>query len=164
QAALDRVLRRLRAPFARRAPSLVRRRILSAPGQRRTRLQAAQSEGRPVLPHHRRPPAHPHDRGRALVAARHARRRSPPPAGPPRPPPPGPPTSASAFGDTNPTVSPRRPARAWVGYIAGGAIVLDISDMAPPRMLSRWDYPPPYPGFTHTLLPLFDPQLVIVSD
>ena len=35
-------------------------------------------------------------------------------------------------------------------------MVLDISDMARPRMLSRWDYHPPYPGFTHTLLPLFD--------
>src|SRR5207247_8788115 len=38
------------------------------------------------------------------------------------------------------------------------------SDMAHPRLVSRWDYHPPYPGFTHTVLPLFDPGLMIVSD
>jgi hypothetical protein len=70
----------------------------------------------------------------------------------------------AGFRAHNTNVYPRRPDRAWIGYIDGGAIVLDISDMARPRLLSRWDYHPPYPGFTHTLLPLFDPQLVIVSD
>jgi hypothetical protein len=73
-------------------------------------------------------------------------------------------SSTRVFAPHNTNVYPRRPDRAWLGYIDGGAIVLDISDMAHPRMLSRWDYHPPYPGFTHTLLPLFDPQLVIVSD
>ena len=70
----------------------------------------------------------------------------------------------SGYRAHNTNVYPRRPDRAYIGYIDGGAIVLDISDMSRPRMLSRWDYHPPYPGFTHTLLPLFDPQLVIVSD
>ena len=30
--------------------------------------------------------------------------------------------------------------------------------------MSRWDYHPPFPGFTHTLLPLFDRNLLVVSD
>ena len=84
--------------------------------------------------------------------------------GDPEPPPARHPKFDSGYRAHNTNVYPRRPDRAWVGYIDGGAIVLDISDMAHPRMLSRWDYHPPYPGFTHTLLPLFDPQLVIVSD
>ena len=50
------------------------------------------------------------------------------------------------------------------GYIDGGAVILDISDMTRPRLVSRWDYHPPFPGFTHTLLPLFDRGLLIVSD
>ncbi len=70
----------------------------------------------------------------------------------------------AGFRAHNTNVYPRRPDRAWIGYIDGGAIVLDISDMARPSMLSRWDYHPPYPGFTHTLLPLFDQKLMIVSD
>jgi hypothetical protein len=70
----------------------------------------------------------------------------------------------AGFRAHNTNVYPRRPDRAWIGYIDGGAIILDISDMAHPRMLSRWDYHPPYPGFTHTLLPLFDAQIMIVSD
>jgi hypothetical protein len=70
----------------------------------------------------------------------------------------------TGFRAHNTNVYPRRPDRAWIGYIDGGAIILDIADMARPRLLSRWDYHPPFPGFTHTLLPLFDPGLVIVSD
>jgi hypothetical protein len=64
----------------------------------------------------------------------------------------------------NTNVYPQRSDRAYLGYIDGGAIILDISDMARPTMLSRWDYHPPYPGFTHTVLPLFDRKLMIVSD
>ena len=70
----------------------------------------------------------------------------------------------SGFRAHNTNVYPRRPDRAYLGYLDGGAIVLDISDMARPRMLSRWDYHPPFPGFTHTVLPLFEPQLLIVTD
>jgi hypothetical protein len=36
--------------------------------------------------------------------------------------------------------------------------------MAHPRMVSRWDYQPPYPGFCHTVLPLFSKGLMVVSD
>ena len=79
-----------------------------------------------------------------------------------------PPTRHPAF-DTgfrahNTNVYPRRPDRAYIGYIDGGTIVLDISNMGSPRLISRWDYHPPFPGFTHTVLPLFDRDLLVVSD
>jgi hypothetical protein len=70
----------------------------------------------------------------------------------------------SGFRAHNTNVYPRRPDRAWVGYLDGGAVILDISDMARPRLVSRWDYHPPFPGFTHTLLPLLDRGLLVVSD
>jgi hypothetical protein len=70
----------------------------------------------------------------------------------------------TGFRAHNTNVYPRRPDRAYVGYIDGGAVILDISDLGRPRLISRWDYHPPFPGFTHTLLPLFDRGLLVVSD
>jgi len=84
--------------------------------------------------------------------------------GDPEPPPARHPQFDSGFRAHNTNVYPRRPDRAWVGYLDGGAVILDISDMARPRLVSRWDYHPPFPGFTHTLLPLLDRGLLIVSD
>jgi hypothetical protein len=80
------------------------------------------------------------------------------------PPPTRHPKFDTGFRAHNTNVYPRRPDRAWVGYLDGGAILLDISDMGHPRLVSRWDYHPPFPGFTHTLLPLFDRGLLVVSD
>ncbi len=59
---------------------------------------------------------------------------------------------------------PQRPDRAYLGYIDAGFIILDISDKAQPRMISRMDYHPPLPGFTHTVVPLFERDLLVVSD
>jgi hypothetical protein len=64
----------------------------------------------------------------------------------------------------NTNVYPDRPDRAYVGYIDGGAWVLDISDMARPKPVAHWNPHPPFPGFTHTVMPLFDRELLIVSD
>lgn len=64
----------------------------------------------------------------------------------------------------NVNVYPQRPDRAYVGYLDGGAIILDIADKGRPRMISRVDYHPPMPGFTHTVLPLFDRGLMAVTD
>lgn len=58
---------------------------------------------------------------------------------------------------------PRAPAL-YVGYLDGGAFILDIADLARPREVARWDYPPPFPGFCHTVLPLFGRGLLVVSD
>ena len=84
--------------------------------------------------------------------------------GDPEPPPARHPNFDTGYRAHNTNVYPQRPDRAYIGYIDGGAIVLDIADMAHPRLLSRWDYHPPMPGFTHTVLPLFGPGLMIVSD
>jgi hypothetical protein len=64
----------------------------------------------------------------------------------------------------NTNVFPERPDRAYIGYIDGGAVVLDIADMAHPRVVSSWNHSPPFNGFTHTVLPLFERGLWIVSD
>jgi len=84
--------------------------------------------------------------------------------GDPEPPPARHSAFDSGFRAHNTNVYPRRPDRAWVGYLDGGAVILDIADLARPRLLSRWDYHPPFPGFTHTLLPLFERGLLVVTD
>ncbi len=71
-------------------------------------------------------------------------------------------------------VFPERPDRAYMGYVDGGMIILDISGVADvrqgrasrfaPRLVSRHRYAPPFPGFTHTVHPLFQRSLAIVSD
>lgn len=70
----------------------------------------------------------------------------------------------SGFRAHNTNVFPQRPDRAYVGYLDGGAFVLDISDMGSPRIVSSFNPHPPYPGFTHTVLPLFSRDLLVVSD
>ena len=50
-----------------------------------------------------------------------------------------------------------------MGYIDGGMIILDIADKASPRALAV-DNSPPNPGFTHTVVPFFDRNLLVVSD
>jgi hypothetical protein len=64
----------------------------------------------------------------------------------------------------NTNVYPRRPDRAYLGYLDGGMVILDIGDKAHPRLVTRWDNSPPYAGFTHTALPLLDRNLLVVTD
>lgn len=64
----------------------------------------------------------------------------------------------------NVNIYPDHPDRAYLGYIDGGAIILDTSDFSNIKMISRLDYHPPMPGFSHTMLPLFERGLAIVSD
>jgi hypothetical protein len=71
-------------------------------------------------------------------------------------------------------VYPQRPERTYVGYIDGGAIILDVSGLADvragrarsfaPRLVSRLDPSPPFPAWTHTMQPLFRRGLATVSD
>src|SRR5260221_575993 len=70
----------------------------------------------------------------------------------------------SGFRAHNTNVFPERPDRAYIGYISGGAVILDIADKARPKLVAHWRYSPPYTGFTHTVLPLFGRELLIVSD
>ncbi|HYL32789.1 MAG TPA: hypothetical protein VEU53_06540 [Stellaceae bacterium] len=80
------------------------------------------------------------------------------------PPPPRHPKFDSGFRTHNTNVYPERPDRAYLGYIDGGAWILDISDKAKPKPVGHWNPHPPFPGFTHTALPLFDRDLLVVSD
>ncbi|WP_201258554.1 LVIVD repeat-containing protein [Bordetella sp. H567] len=70
----------------------------------------------------------------------------------------------TGFRAHNTNVFPQRPDRAYVGYIDGGAFVLDISDKSNIKVVSSWNHSPPNNGFTHTVLPLFERDLWIVSD
>ncbi len=64
----------------------------------------------------------------------------------------------------NTNVYPQRPDRLYLCYIDAGMFVMDIADKAHPKPICRWDNSPPYTGFTHTLLPLFDRNLFVVTD
>ena len=83
------------------------------------------------------------------------------------PPPPrvkkfGPQPGGSRCHNTN--VYPERPDRAYVGYFDAGAAILDISDKARPKMLAHWNPAPPYHGLTHTVLPLFSRDLLVITE
>jgi len=80
------------------------------------------------------------------------------------PPPPRHPKFDTGYRVHNSNVYPRQADRAYVGYIDGGAFVLDISDMKNIKVVSHWNHSPPLNGFIHTVLPLFDRGLWMVSD
>jgi hypothetical protein len=103
-----------------------------------------------------RDPARPREAGRWWLPGTREGDAEAPPARHPR--------FDTGFRAHNTNVYPQRPDRAYVGYIDGGAFVLDIADMARPRVVGRWDYQPPFPGFCHTVLPLFGRNLLVVSD
>ena len=56
-----------------------------------------------------------------------------------------------------------RPDRAYVGWIDGGIIVLDISDLSKPKEISRISWQSLNQGFLHTALPILDRGLVVAS-
>jgi hypothetical protein len=70
----------------------------------------------------------------------------------------------AGFRAHNTNVYPRRPDRCYLGYLDGGMMVLDIAERSRPKLVSRWTNSPPYHGFTHTVLPLFDRGLLVVTD
>jgi hypothetical protein len=69
---------------------------------------------------------------------------------------------------------PERPDRAYLGYIDGGAIILDISGLADvkagraqnftPKLVGKAKFSPPYPAWSHTFQPIFSRGLAFVSD
>ena len=64
--------------------------------------------------------------------------------------------------------------RAYVAYIDGGAMIFDMSGLAQvkagrartfsPRLISRVQFHPPYPAWTHTFQPMFGRKLAWASD
>jgi hypothetical protein len=75
-----------------------------------------------------------------------------------------PPLLDSGFRAHNTNVYPQRGDRCYLGYIDAGMFVLDISDKAHPKPICHWDNSPPYTGFTHTVVPMFARNLLIVTD
>ncbi|MFQ6028258.1 MAG: LVIVD repeat-containing protein [Dehalococcoidia bacterium] len=63
----------------------------------------------------------------------------------------------------NANVYPERPNRAYCAYLDAGAMIVDISDIANPKMLGHINFAPSLPGFTHTVLPLFSRELMVVT-
>jgi len=64
----------------------------------------------------------------------------------------------------SPFVSAERPDRAYVGWIDGGVVILDIADRARPKLVARRSWYPPDVGYTHTALPLFDRSLLVAAE
>lgn len=63
----------------------------------------------------------------------------------------------------NGNVYPERPDRAYCAYMDSGVAILDISDKSKPQMISNINYAPPFPGFTHTVVPFFNRDLMVVT-
>ena len=70
----------------------------------------------------------------------------------------------AGFRAHNTNVYPSRPDRCYLGYLDGGMMIMDISEASRPKMISRWSNSPPYNGFTHTAVPLFERGLLVVTD
>ena len=54
--------------------------------------------------------------------------------------------------------------RGYAAWRDGGLTIHDVSDAANPKLLSHLNWSPPYPGGTHTALPLPQRKLVVVAD
>jgi hypothetical protein len=80
------------------------------------------------------------------------------------PPPARHPRFDKGFRAHNTNVYPERPDRAYVAYLDGGMFILDISDKSAPKPVAHWNPHPPFNGFMHTVLPLLERDLLIVTD
>ena len=63
----------------------------------------------------------------------------------------------------NANVYPERNDRAYCAYMDSGVVILDISNVSNPSIVSQINYAPPFPGFTHTVLPIFNRDLMVVT-
>jgi len=61
-------------------------------------------------------------------------------------------------------VPPEKPDRAYVGWIDGGWMILDISDKAHPKLVAHRSWQSAGNGFTHTVLPIISRNLAIQSE
>lgn len=64
----------------------------------------------------------------------------------------------------NINVYPDRPDRAYIGYIDGGVVILDIADRSDPKLVSHLDYHPPMNGMSHSVVPLFSRNLLVIAE
>ena len=64
----------------------------------------------------------------------------------------------------NTNVYPERSDRVYLAYLDAGIFILDIADMANPEgRRPAGTRTRPIPGFSHTVLPIFDRDLLIVD-
>jgi hypothetical protein len=63
-----------------------------------------------------------------------------------------------------PVVSAERPDRAYVGWIDGGWVILDISEKAHPKLVARRSWQSQDVGFAHTVLPIPSRGLAIQTE
>jgi hypothetical protein len=63
-----------------------------------------------------------------------------------------------------PVVSPERPDRAYVGWIDGGFVILDIADKTHPKLVAHRSWQSQDVGFAHTLLPIPSRGLAIQTE
>lgn len=63
----------------------------------------------------------------------------------------------------NANVYPQRLDRAYCAWKDSGMVTLDISDKSNISMVANLNYAPPFPGFTHTVLPLFSRDMLVVT-
>src|SRR5262245_6337119 len=103
-------------------------------------------------------PSKPHEVGRWWLPGTREGDNEPPPERHKKP------ALDKGFRAHNTNVYPERPDRCYLGYLDAGMFVMDISDKAHPKPICRWDNSPPYTGFTHTLLSLFDRNLFVMTD
>jgi len=52
----------------------------------------------------------------------------------------------------------------YLGYWDAGFVILDVSDLSRPRLVSRLDWSPPYHGHTHTVVPVPAKRVALVTD
>jgi hypothetical protein len=69
----------------------------------------------------------------------------------------------SGFRLHTPLITPERPDRAYLAYIDGGIVVLDIADKAKPKEVAHISWQSLNEGFMHTVLPILDRNLLVVS-
>jgi hypothetical protein len=101
-------------------------------------------------------PAHPHEAGRWWYPGQRAGDAEPAPGEIPLPD-----ESNQGVRPHNIDVFASHANCAYLGYIDGGLVILDISDLTHPRTVSIVRYVGP---FTHTVFPLFDRNLAFVSE
>jgi hypothetical protein len=63
-----------------------------------------------------------------------------------------------------PIVSLERPERAYVGWIDGGFVILDIADKTHPKLVARRSWQSQNVGFAHTVLPIPSRNLAIQTE
>ena len=153
-----RLCRSLRADLARRPPAVVLRRRIHPHelGRRRISKPTHPKDDQFYQCWDVKNPSKPVEVGRWWLPGTQQGDNEPPPIRHPE--------FDSGFRPHNTNVYPERPDRVYMGYIDGGLITLDIADKAHPKMIARWDYHPPNPGFTHTVVPFFSRDLLICSD